>query len=253
MWCIIMYNLWKVLEEEKKKNPDDVKREEREKTIKKQYTEVNMEFDEVCTIVKANYMFYCFLLDIFPNYIKTLIKNNHNALLNGKSVKGKISFVLEDDVKFLRNLARKCCLSDEMIYSIEDDELEKENFEEDELIEDGVIENKLTLKFNDNFFYNKFFYNFFIEKLNLLLIKNNIIFVNRYANPICFEAKIEDLIKAYEDGIKQIVDEKENLKILMDTWNIKEDNIMQNLHITPKYYQDLMNSAKRNMQLNRKK
>ena len=236
-----MENLWEVLEEEKRKAQVEKMNKEKSEIIKEQYNVMKKEYNEALSIIEANYIFNYFLLETFPVFIKKLIENNHNALLKDNIISGKITLSLEtnnsfeyEHIRILKGIGLKDFCTNEIIYYFENDEI------------------KLMFK-------NPLIYNVFKEKLIIFLAKNNIINLKTsndsnliYANPIYFEANIEDLINAAYNALQQIEEEKEDLKVLMDMWNIEEGNILRWLNIFKNHYY-LINSAKEEIKLSHKK
>ncbi len=231
-----MKNLWKFLEEEKNGAQKAQDKEERKRVVKNQYKNVLKEFEEAYYTLQANYIFNYFLTDIFPKYIKELIENNHEASLQGNNIIGNISLSLKEKYDFERER-----------YML--DFYTKNNYIYKAMKNYITIDNYYSTFYYDTLVYyidaNNAMFSFmepvifevFKEKLNIFLIKNNIISINApkdnnlisYANPIHFEAKIENLIKAYENGLQQIEDEKETLNALMDIWEIYETDIKSNI------------------------
>ena len=86
-----------------------------------------------------------------------------------------------------------------------------------------------------------------MEKLNQFLIKNGIAMVPtlvdsnmvNYLKSLSFTTYIDTLIKAYENGLVQIEEERENLKILMDEYNIDEEYICALLNIDSAVFKNL--------------
>ncbi len=261
-----MENLWQFLEDERSKANEEQLRaqvearaekekKEKEKRFIKQYNEITKEYNNAVAVVEANYIFNYFLLDTFPRFIKNLIENNHNALLHESSINGKITHTLSPKNEFeydieciLRGISFKNFCSSKMIYFFEN--------------------NEINLTFTD-----RLIYMIFKEKLNRFLIKNQIINLQfliknqitnikvpdnntnlfPYLKVLRFKTNIESLIKAYENGIKQIREEQDDLKALMDTWNIGEENIEEELGININSYNDLIATSLKEMQLTPKK
>ncbi len=249
-----MENLWQFLEEEKAKaNEEKLKaqaraeseKEEKEKRKRfiKQYNDMKKEYNNAVAVVEANYIFNYFLLETFPKFIKKLIENNHNALLEESSINGKITHTLSTENEFeydfeciLKGISFKNFCTSKMFYFFENDEI--------------------NLTFTD-----RLICMVFKEKLNQFLIKNQIINIKvpddtnlfPYLRVLRFKTDIEFLIKAYENGIQQIKEEQEDLKSLMDTWNICEKDIGDSLYININAYNDLINTSIKEMQLIPKK
>ena len=93
----------------------------------------------------------------------------------------------------------------------------------------------------------------FIEKFNEFLSKNRIIYYNKiiknyinyglpleiceeYVTKIDFSTFINNLIKAYENGLEEIKKEKDSFKELMDAFDIAEENILAFLNVNSDDY-----------------
>lgn len=222
MGITIMIDLWKVLEEETSKAKEEKRLADYKEMVAMQSKALSAERIETFNLILANYVFNYFLINIFPYYISFLISKNHEILLQEKQEKidGKIrlyslstaSFLLRDGIE----ATTECKYN---MWSFE-----------------------LSLYFKD-----KDIKTIFMEKLNQFLIKNGIAMVPtlvdsnmvNYLKSLSFTTYIDTLIKAYENGLVQIEEERENLKILMDEYNIDEEDICALLNIDPAVFKNL--------------
>ena len=226
-------------EEEKIEMSEEDKLLLKNKIIKKQYKRMKKEYKQAFAVVEANYIFNYFLTDIFPKYIENLTIESHNELLQGN-----ISLLVKS-------------------YT---------DFKEESLdISNGLLFEKMLYSFADNrlavMFKEPLIYLVFKTKLNQFLIKNQIIAIDvpkitkhykvakyfPYTNQINFATNLDSLNKALESGLQQIEEEKEDLKALMDTWNICENDIEKELGININNYNALISDTKKETKLIHKK
>ena len=226
-------------EEEKIKMSEEYKLLLKNKIIKKQYKRMKKEYKQAFAVVEANYIFNYFLIDIFPKYIERLTIENHNELLQGD-----ISLLVKSEYDFKEESldASNRSFTEKMLYSFAD--------------------NRLAVMFKEPLIYLVF-----KTKLNQFLIKNQIIAIDvpkitkhyklakyfPYTKQINFATNFDSLNKALESGLQQIEEEKEDLKALMDTWNICENDIEKELGININNYNALIADTKKETKLIHKK
>lgn len=181
-------------------------------------------YKEVYYKIFTNYVFSCFLIDILPNYISYLIKNRG------------MFFVKEDKINITFKILTKGDFNDTK----------------------GILANSEMIWKKDNqnlivYFKDKKLIPLFIEKFNEFLSKNRIIYYNKiiknyinyglpleiceeYVTKIDFSTFINNLIKAYENGLEEIKKEKDSFKELMNAFNITDENILASLNVNSDDY-----------------
>ena len=222
MGIIIMIDLWKVLEEETNKAQEEKRLADYKEMVAMQIKALSAERIETINLILANYVFNYFLINIFPAYVRFLISKNHDILFQEKQemVEGKIRLYSLSTTSFLSRLRIEA--TSECKYEIWPFELSL-------------------------YFKNKDIKTVFMEKLNQFLIKNGIAMVPtlvdsnmvNYLKSLSFTTYIDTLIKAYENGLVQIEEERENLKILMDEYNIDEEYICALINIDSAVFKNL--------------
>lgn len=222
MGITIMIDLWKVLEEETSKAQEEKRLADYKEMVAMQSKALSAERIETFNLILANYVFNYFLINVFPAYVRFLISKNHDILLQEKQemVEGKIRLYSLSTSAFLLRGGIEATPECKYI----------------------MWNSELALYFKD-----KDIKTIFMEKLNQFLIKNGIAMVPtlvdsnmvNYLNSLSFTTYIDTLIKAYENGLVQIEEERENLKILMDEYNIDEEYICALLNIDSAVFKNL--------------
>lgn len=231
-----MINLWKAFEEEKNKAM-----KEKEATFEF-YNKAKEEYESTKSIIEACYLFNYFIKAIYPEYVQILLKNFHKELRLeymgekttlpisiGYEERGGFDYFIKDagySLEDLRSVQRK--ITNSFAYKINNSRL------------------------NIAFVNDSKICDFFAEKLYSFLRNNNL--MNQLITPETlsvgqkvtyeFNASIPDLIKAYYNGLQQIMYEEEALKVLMDTYQITFEQVRNELGIRGGEYINFVSEEK---------
>lgn len=221
-----MVDLWKSFEEEKNKAMKE------KEAVAEFYNKAKEEYESAMSTISACYLFNYFIKVIYPEYIQILLKKYHKELRlecvgEKTTLPISIGYELRDSFDYFKMLENAG-------YSLDD--LRSVAREVTYCFAYKIKNSQLNIAFRED---NDEICDVFAKKLYSFLRNNNL--MNQLVTPETlslgqkliyeFNASIPDLIKAYYNGLQQIIYEEDALKELMDTYQITFEQIINTLGI----------------------